>query len=109
MGAAAAPADGSVAAHSRLVTYTDATGETRPVLQGEDALLTLVRAALADPSRLGRPWRLNAIISLSSAQGGDDKYAGTWSLSSSTDGAVAAAGRSAVRSAQWLQQLAAVV
>ncbi|GAB0492355.1 hypothetical protein MMPV_003617 [Pyropia vietnamensis] len=44
---------GTGSAHPSLVTYTDGSGATRPVLVGESGLLSLGRAALADPSWLG--------------------------------------------------------
>lgn len=53
-----------------LVTYTDASGVRRPVLIGEAGLLSLGRAALADPSWLGPsvPGGIAAIVELQTTE-----------------------------------------
>lgn len=54
-----------------LVTYADGSGATRPVLVGEAGLLSLGRAALADPSWFGPsvPGGVHAVVKLQMTEG----------------------------------------
>lgn len=84
-----------------LLMYTPRTGQTRPVLVGEAALLSLGRGIIADPSWLGGsfPGGLNARVELDHGRRGGGLRTVSWSLG---DGAGVA------NASLWLQLVATV-
>lgn len=94
---------------SAVVTYTDRTGTTRPVLLGEAGLLSLGRAALADPSWLGPsvPGDVSATVSLQTAEDSMIRRRASWKMHPGLGGGRAGAthNRSATAT-PWLEEVA---
>lgn len=85
-----------------VLLYETRNGDKRPVLAGEAALLSLGRAVLADPSRLGRfkQLTLSASVELEVGRGENTEERMTWSLSPGT---------ATTNSSAWLQEVAKIM